>query len=255
MLLSCLELSKHAVAAAGLGETRRMAAVATCSAAIRTQLSLRDAAEELAGRKAADVAFNLALAGCTDDELFAELCGRAEHELRRKTGRRAKSGVGLAQIAERFAAAGCRPEQVGAAGMYEAVLERLLQSGECTETTAALSCGNPRLHNPRAARWLHRRHHHHSLTAAQRRVAPNFGSLAKDGARLGSLFADESLDLCLDLGCGYGVGTLGFADAYTEGNVLGCDVNRASLCFGSGVAARWGSARAAHSSQTTRTPS
>lgn len=224
MVLSCLELSKQAVAAAGISDAHRVSAVTTVSAAIRTQLSLPETSEELAGRKAADVAFNLALAGCADDELFSALCGRAELELRRKTGRRAKGSVGVAQVAERFAAAGCRPEQPVAASMYKAVLERLLHSGECAETAAALSRGVLQLHSPIAARWLHRRHHHHTLTAAQRRVAPGFSSQAKDAARLGSLFADESLDLCLDLGCGYGVGTLGFANAHPEGNVLGCDV-------------------------------
>ena len=60
--------------------------------------------------------------------------------------------------------------------------------------------------------------------------------------RLGDLFADEGVDLSLDLGCGYGVGALGVAEMASVAplNVLGCDINRAGTAFGAGVASRWG---------------
>eukprot|EP00966_Prymnesium_polylepis_P213313 4940205-Prymnesium_polylepis.1 len=125
MAFSLLDLSKHAVEHVGRGDDRR-AALATD--VIRAQLlSLPTASDELAGRKAADVAFNLALAGCDDGELYSLLCLRAEHELRRPKGRRAKSGLGVAHVAERLAAAGCRADQ--AAGLFDAALEQLLTLG------------------------------------------------------------------------------------------------------------------------------
>lgn len=212
------------------------------------------ASQEVAGRSCSDIGFNLALAGCANGEVFAELCGRAEHELRRKTARKAK-GASVAAMVERLAAAGCQEPITN--GLHEVALERLCQhdARAYADTIAALSQRTLRLHTPRAARWIHRRHSHHSLTAAQRRVAPGpsvdgLVHLRPSASRIGALFADEGRALTVDLGCGFGVGALGLATtaeerafngaAHRVDNVLGCDVNHAAIAFAHGVASRWG---------------
>ena len=241
---SLIDLSRVAVATAALGDGRRTAEAID---AVRTRLdSMPVISPELAGRKAADVGFSLALAGCSDDALFTNLCERATDELRRKTGRRAK-GASIAAMAELFAASGCRSEQT--AGLHQAALERLQEAGmhEFADTKHELSQGSLQLHSPRAARWLHRRHHHHSLTATQRRPAATVGrrpsedELTAVTTRLGQLFADDTLDLTIDLGCGFGVGPLGVAMAASpRSNTLGCDLHCGRVAFATGVALRWG---------------
>ena len=237
-MLSVLDTSKLALAC--VGDTR---AVDEAVCTLRSQLRvLPTSSDEFRGRKCGDTAFNLALAGCDDDLLFTALCDRAEHELIRTSRRNPSKGLNsVAAMAERLAAAGCRSEQ--AAGAYNAALERLLQAGadDFRDTAAALTDRTLRLHTPRAAVWIHRRHHHHTLSGVQRRPAPTYLHAPDAPARLGTLFDDETRPLSVDIGCGYGVGALGVATAAdsTDWNVVGCDLNSAGIAFASGVAARW----------------
>ena len=204
-----IDMSRAAVAAALIGDFKQ---AASWQAAIAAQLAVADSHNEgLRGRIPIDVAFNLALAGCCDGTVFMRLCDRAAHEVQRspKTRRRG-SGLAVAQMAERAAAAGCiHPE------LFDSAHQRLVELGwraDDGSTVAALATGRFSLRHARAARWLHQRHHHHSLSATQRRVGSGASIRGKvDGKLLHSHFSDPTKDLSLDLGCGFGVGALALA--------------------------------------------
>ena len=233
MHATLLDLSRATVAAAGTGE---LGSVQQATAQVWSKLATLPARnDETAGRKATDIAFNLALAGVTDEPLLTTLYERAEAEVRRPS-RRKPTGLALAQMAERAAASGCRSP----AGLYEAILERL-DGTAFAGTREALSSGTLTLHSPLAARWIRRQHHHHSISAAGRRPfahAPN--SLGSTSGALDGLFDDPSLELTVDIGCGFGLGPLGISLHQPAVNVLGVDANKRALCFASGIAMRWG---------------
>ena len=94
----------------------------------KLRLPRRRIASDLHGRKPFDALLNLALAGCTDEWLFAELCEHAESEVRRWGHRRSCTSMTLAQLAERTAAAGC----VAPLGLYDVIGRILLERAEPT---------------------------------------------------------------------------------------------------------------------------
>ena len=73
------------------------------------------------------------------------------------------------------------------------------------------------------------------------------GWTGRRAAALSSVaFADPSLPLVVDLGCGFGTSLLGLLEHGLSGigacNVLGCDASAAKMAFASGIAARRGQA-------------
>ena len=218
-------------------------------------------------RKGIDVAFNMALAGHSGGELFSTLCKQAEAELRRTRWRRAgwkkpRSAHTLVQVAERAAAAGCRPGCAGGccAGLFDIIAELLEEDelGTYAEAAAALRRGSlDDLQSPRVAVWLHR------TSCRDRKV---WASAARLGEFECPAFADPSLPLCVDLGCGYGVKQLAAASRASSAsggsgagiasggsgagssnssapdrarNFLGVDLSAKAVGYARGVARRW----------------
>ena len=226
------------MAAALIGDWRAVDEAGTKMTKLVMAAPSRD--DGFSGRISMDVAFNLALAGYSEPVVFANLCDRGEIEVKRQgKTRRKSSGLSIAHMAERAAAAGCMHS-----GLFDASLRRMLELGWSTDagsTASTLASGDLQLCHPRAARWLHLRHHHHSLTAEQRRVGQSSRPCAADDTSLGRLFDEPSRDLSVDLGCGFGVGALGLASADSEAayNTLACDLNHAAVGFARGIASRW----------------
>ena len=94
---------------------------------------------ELHGRKAVDCTLNLALAGVSDAWLYDELASHAEAEITRWGRRKSCSSMGLCQLAERAAAAGCEAPL----GLFATIGAILVERGEPTfaNTAAALGGG------------------------------------------------------------------------------------------------------------------
>ena len=82
---------------------------------------------ELQGRQHADLAFDMALAGVGDGELFSLLARGAMSELERCGARNSMRGMDIVMLCERFAAAGVRDESLYelAAQKIEIKLEKL----------------------------------------------------------------------------------------------------------------------------------
>ena len=186
-------------------------------------------AAALLGRSAADAAFAFALAGAVDHALFDMLADQQSAEFRR--WRRAQPLATL-QACERLVAAGLPPQHA-----VFATAAAVHEEGGCAQQAAAVRA--LRFDSTRSLLWLWRR------AKSMRKVdAP---SAVSSAAALSSVaFADPSLPLVVDLGCGFGTSLLGLLEHGLSGvgacNVLGCDASAAKMAFASGIAARRGHA-------------
>lgn len=195
-------------------------------------------------RKTVDVAFNLALAGASEPTLAA-LCSVAERELRasrwsRRGWSKPRSAHTLVQLAERAAAAGFRPPL----GLYEIIADLLEEKGAYPETSKAIRGGAMDLCHPRAAIWIYRNSCRQRKPSAStvRESHANRESGSDAAARALSGLHEPERPLTVDIGCGYGIGLLGYARsprARTH-NALGCDLNPQAVRYANGIAKRWG---------------
>jgi SAM-dependent methyltransferase len=250
-VLHVLELARSALHASGSATAAADSAerVAKLAAEARKCCQSRET-PPLLGRAAADAAFDFALAGARDSELFELLAKQQASEYARW---RHPQPLATLQTAERLVAAGVLPPH----GVYEAAAEALdgEQGGAAAAAVRALRYGDAR-----PSRWLWRR-------AVRRRkrtvdssgappMPPSSGSIEVAGAadrtaRLSRVdceaalaavrFGDPTLPLIVDVGCGYGHAMLSLvarSPAPTL-NVLGCDADASKIAYASGLAARW----------------
>ena len=246
--ISLLDLSNHARAAAADADiVTRDEAVAAIDARLRMPRRCIEA--ELRGRKPVDAALNLALAGAQDPWLFSELTEHATSEVRKWGRRRSCTSVTLAQLGERAAAAGCR-SPLGLFDLLGEILSDRAESG-FMDVASALRSGHFSLAtSDAAARWVFRasaRLSKQASASAEGLLDTDWGSSASE-ERLDALFGDPSRPLTIDLGCGFGCGSLVYASsaAWAGDNVLGCDLSSAGVAFARGVSARWGAADHCH---------
>ena len=242
MYTSLLDLSNHARAATSAGDIA-LRNEAVTEVKNRLQLPRGSIDGELHGRKAVDAMLNLALAGESESWIYETLCDHAEAEVRRWGRRRSCTSMTIAQLAERTAAAGCR----GPLGLYDALGDVLVERAEPTYATIAASLSSGAFSiasSPQAARWVFRASSRQGKVASE--SADGFGATDWDGTNAASSglgFADSSRPLTLDLGCGFGVGPLIYANDGTlprDENLLGCDLSASAIGYGRGVASRWG---------------
>mmetsp|Transcript_62961 Transcript_62961/g.204057 ORF Transcript_62961/g.204057 Transcript_62961/m.204057 type:complete len:429 (-) Transcript_62961:184-1470(-) len=193
----------------------------------------------LHGRQHSDVAITMALAGSDNVELFNLLAEGQADELQR-TARQTR-GVVAAQIVERYAAAGVRPQDCPR--LFACAADIMRQHGFAeTRTLRDLEAGTFSLFSERPLRWLFR----HTTQLGRRSAVPRDGGAAAEEAvqalNRACVGADGSvaLPLVLDLGCGFGTSSLGMACADASCAVLAVDASAHCTRFARALARRWG---------------
>ncbi|CAE7850557.1 unnamed protein product [Symbiodinium necroappetens] len=181
----------------------------------------------LPGRQAADLAIVLALAGCADQSLFDELGSITKKEIDRVAGKSAL--ITMQQIVEKCAAAGyrqCDYPQLFHAGL--SALQRL----NCPNSSGLtdLKKGVYSLHSERPLRWLFR----HATRQGRKSIPPvEAADLSESVKELNS----GTQSLVVDLGCGFGVSSLGLA--VSGFGVLAVDASAHCVGFARSMAKRW----------------
>lgn len=210
------------------------------SAAQRAKELLSDGEEgvmKLQGRSHADVALDFALAGAGDPELFLLLAGGMAKELDR-FGARAKPLV-VALMIERLALAGVRQCE------FPAVFDRARRllwargwNAQESTTLRDLEAGNFSLLSERPLLCLFR----HETRRGSRSVPPRGADAATRAIERLNLGASRACAhgqrVVLDLGCGYGVSSLGLG-LFGEYQVLAVDASAQYIHFARSMAARW----------------
>ena len=221
----------------------------------------RDVATDaaLVGRRAADSAFAFHRAGACDVELFLKLERRFVAEIETGTAGLYVSGDDIYPDDSRDSCLdhggtdGCIPARI-VLNAYE----RLAAAGTASEATAnaaAAAAGRllPRDAPPRLASYIEQLGHENTVRAdlwlwrQENRGRQRRRDFRAGGApcappappALCDLFADPSLPLCIDLGCGLGAAARGWASDNTR-NVLGVDASRSAMHAARARAARDG---------------
>jgi tRNA G46 methylase TrmB len=215
---------------------------------------------ELGGRKAADAAFWLALAGVTDDGLFEDLTTISTKELERFGNRSSCRAKDVLQILGRLSAAGIRNRPD-----LEQHAEALLKSkGSFPSSDSLLN-----FHSDRCLLMLwkfsaRQRKQRTFLQAAMNHWAsqkketvveifqrkPLGTPFEKRHIEWSSLYDDASRPLVIDCGCGMGVSLLGLAQSTgndsspllgdsSQLNFAGVDLNGLAISYARGLAKRW----------------
>jgi hypothetical protein len=206
---------------------------------------------DIRGRTCADTAFNLALAGVTDDGLFKALSKITLLELCRVGKRPSRRGKDILQIVEKLAASGEMGGDAEKAFRFaaECVLEKgpKLEPGNddlLKENRFSLLSARPRV-------WLWR----YSTSLAK----PTSTRIMDEPAvTLGvdvwwRRFKNPTKPLVIDVGCGFGVSLLGLASCeksvdpsplllgtdFSDCNFIGGDLNQGATRFANGIAHRW----------------
>ena len=218
-----------------------------------TDLSIWAAVEsDLQGRKSADAAFWFALAGVTDETLFALLTNVVCKELTRFGTRPSCRLKDVQSMAKRMAAAGVRHH-----APLEQVLKTCLEAKNVTNSDDAVVS----FHSDGCALMLW------EFSTRQRKQKSFLDQAARHWRNADYLTMEESLSvasaspnqldwyqvfedphrpLVVDVGCGMGVSLLGLASLsgeeaapWEQCNFLGIDLNPVTIGYGSGIAQRW----------------
>ena len=214
---------------------------------------------KMQGRKYADAAFEFAFSGISDNILFQLLSDRAEDELKRFGSRPSCRPLSILQIIERLAVAGVRNHSIynTAFALLEDKEKSLLDDriGILANGTtySSLASGSFSLFSDRPLLWLWRfasKQKKAGLQAMQSAVPDSSTLIRGTPVNFSSLFADPSLPLVVDIGCGYGVILLRMCEysmmsAKNGGdarrlNYLGVDMNQRCILYANGLSRRWG---------------
>ena len=232
------------------------------------------------GRKYADAAFEFAFCGIKDKPLFELLSDRAEGELIRFGERISCRPVNILQIVEKLAVAGVtnhsiyqtaysilnakrksRPDNMesGKLSCSEEILD--IDEGEedslsiTAGTFSNLALGDFSLFSNRPLLMLWRFAAKQKKAGLQIEASQQEENVVARAAiahkAFKDIFADPSLPLVIDIGCGYGVYLLRLCDLamrnhsilqgkYRQLNYLGVDMNRRCVLYANGLSSRWG---------------
>jgi tRNA G46 methylase TrmB len=222
--------------------------------------------KNLGGRKAADAAFWFALAGCHDIELFRLLTRVCEKELARFGTRPSCRPKDVLSVAHRLAAAGVRND-----APVEELIRRCLNLKTRQDDSYNEELPNALdLHSNASSLLLWKfstrqkkqksflmnaatnwQRNHHTLNSSNDPMSSWNGRTASQlTVDWGSLFADPTRPLVVDVGCGMGLSLLGLASLDQDGdygcchwlqgcNFIGVDLSSAAIGFAQGTATRW----------------
>ena len=209
-------------------DVERLTALASSAVWQRLRSDAARKHQALPGRQAADLAMVLALAGCADQDLFEELASTTLKEIERTANKSAL--ITMQQIVEKSAAAGyrqCDHPQLFSAGLAA------LQGLGCPNTSSLvdLRAGNYSLHSERPLLWLFRH-----ATRQGRKSIPPVDATAELSEAVDALNSGTP-NLVIDLGCGFGISSLGLA--VSGFSTLAVDASAHCISFAHSIAKRW----------------
>ena len=195
---------------------------------------------EMLGRKFADAALHLAMAGVSDESIYGDLVKGCAFELQRIGLRSSCRSVDICQMMERMAAAGVRDSSLYA--LAGGILRHKPFTNE--DSYRDMLTGDFSLLSVRPLNVLYQ------LTSKQHKFGNQFSEF--EGSRnegdswdlsWKELYQDPALPLMIDLGCGYGVNLIALASEDKRNgnrfNFLGCDLSPQSLRYAQGISSRW----------------
>ena len=223
--------------------------------------------KQLSGRAYADAAFSLALGGVEDPAVFDLLVQGASSELNRCAHRASFRPIDILMIVEKFAVAGVRDPE-----LYSLAATKLRERGQdvVEAYTGAVERleGNFSLLEDRPLFWLFRHsardkkagmqmlqeHEEEEHEEAEHEEEEHEEQAEQEGlyqelfepllVQPDALFADPTLPLVIDLGCGYGVSLMGLCYKRQESedeevNFLGVDMKTKAIRYANSVSKRW----------------
>ena len=233
---------------------------------------------ELQGRKYADAAFNFAIAGVKDEDLYSLLANGTMSELQRFGRRKSCKVIDILQMLEKLAVAGIRKHLI-----YTVAASILAEKSEWANDWSFLESDYSLLsERPLLMLWRYssKQYKHGKQIELLNRKTNNMINLDINNHNnniannhndfntfeLNKLFSDPKKGMILDLGCGYGVSLLGLAQRQSainkinrnlnsneqhstnpmqpikrcDYNYLGCDMSPLKIQYASGIACRWG---------------
>ena len=190
---------------------------------------------QMTGRKFADCAVLFAFAGIYDEQLYGLLDICLHSELKRFGNRTSCRSVDILQMIEKLALAGVRGgKSFGMAAdlLSEKGFPNLKYISRLR--TGAYSLLDDR---PLLTLWRH--------ATRQKKEKNRLIRAVHSPLDFDKLFANSSLPLYIDVGCGFGVSNIALANATTHNsvgiiNTLGCDLARGAVRFSTGISKRWG---------------
>ena len=205
---------------------------------------------DLRGRKSADAAFNLALAGVQNsNHIFDSLVSIAIHELKRVGQRSSFKPKYVLQMIEKFAISGASSSTL--LPLYQIAAKNLeLKKHTDIELIHNLSNGEFGLHSDRPLLWLWR------FSTRQRKINPKEISPLNASKRIAwdDIFDEPNNNLVIDIGCGMGVSLLNSAIRsrtkeyeindetrevqWSSCNYVGTDLNQMMTRYANGVVSR-----------------
>jgi hypothetical protein len=212
---------------------------------------------ELAGRKSADAAFWLALAGVAEENIFDSLTEIATRELSRFGQRSSCRTKHIYQILERFAAAGLAPKKLAeianACLQFKGVeTEKVTFSSD--RSLLLLWKFSTKQKKQRAflsSALKHWQQQHNNNDSEQ--TSPSLPNIKPSSYyQWNSMFADPKRPLVVDVGCGMGVSLLGLARSkesnkillnttkWEDCNFVGVDLGGLGIGYARGLSHRWG---------------
>lgn len=224
-----------------------------------------DIVKEMQGRKFADAAFELSLAGVKNSHLYGLLLSGAMTEIRRYGRRKTCRPIDILQVVERVAVAGLLDQEIYqlAADVLELKVTAAGDRDSSMKGAASrLSSGTFSLLSDMPLLWLWRfssrqRKHGNQINI---RVADlnSEQDYRKEASLLLPSFDDPSLPLVVDVGCGFGVSMLGLSlrekkeissnptekmstdSRGMKHNFIACDMSHRAIGYASSIAHRWG---------------
>jgi len=212
------------------------------------------------GRSSADTAFNLAMAGVSDDSLFQKLLQTSYQEMKRTARRKSRKARDVAGILEKLAASGLREKDFGQ--IYDILPEVECTKGSDYDIFQHFRESRPRsefnLLSPRPLKCLWRfsarqaKIREQALSSTCKRSPIKQAREAMYDRDWIHRLEDTSRPLVIDIGCGFGTSLLGMASQTKEDttnnnlpmdfqkcNFVGGDLSQLLIGFGQGISKRW----------------
>ncbi len=185
------------------------------------------------GRKYADFAFNFALCGVCDSELYDLLFKVSTKELLRYGNRNSCRLVDVITVLEKLAISGLRNEQ------FDSLKELLMQKKSLVKDKKLVTVDDV-IGSKLSLFSLYPLLSMYSYLSRQPKVTRANGFSFSDDNDINELFHfNNSYPIVLELGCGFGINLLKLQSQYKNFNYIGIDLNSQSIAYSNSIAKRW----------------